>query len=133
MSQLLTLSRAARLIGVTRAELQQRIKAGELASFDGMVTTEDLLRLFPQAQLEDQGMFERMALIREEAFGKRVRERALPSPQVLAERLYTQSRELADLRAHLSRYHALVVELRGRVEALAEKSPGDAGAALSDL
>ncbi|HSD60746.1 MAG TPA: 2Fe-2S iron-sulfur cluster-binding protein [Burkholderiales bacterium] len=133
MSQLLTLSRAARLIGVTRAELQQRIKAGALASFDGMVATEDLLRLYPQAQLEDQGLFERMAMIRDEAFGKRVRERALPSPQVLAERLYTQGRELADLRAHLSRYHTLVVELRGRMEALAGTSPADAGTALSDL
>lgn len=120
-------------MGVSRAELQQRIKEGALASFDGMVTTEDLLRLYPRARLEDQGLFERVAMIREEAFGKRVRERALPSPQVLAERLYTQSRELADLRAHLGRYHALVVELRERLETLAARPAADAGAALAGL
>ncbi|HEX6828105.1 MAG TPA: 2Fe-2S iron-sulfur cluster-binding protein, partial [Burkholderiales bacterium] len=90
-------------------------------------------RLYPRARLEDQGLLERVAMIRDEAFGKRVRERALPSPQVLAERLYTQSRELADLRAHLSRYHALVVELAERVGALADKPPAETGAALAGL
>ncbi|HET9701062.1 MAG TPA: 2Fe-2S iron-sulfur cluster-binding protein [Burkholderiales bacterium] len=133
MAQLLTLSRAARLIGATRAELQKRIKAGELTSFDGMVSTDDLLRLYPEARLEDQGLFERVAMIREEAFGKRVRERALPNPQVLAERLFTQSRELADLRAHLSRYHALVMELRERLEALKAAPPADAGTRIGEL
>jgi CDP-4-dehydro-6-deoxyglucose reductase len=133
MPQLLTLSRAARLIGTTRAELQGRIKSGELPSFDGMVSTEDLLRIYPQARLEDPGVFERVAMIREEAFGKRVRERALPSPQVLAERLYTQGRELADLRTHLSRYHALLVDLRGKLEALADDPAPIGGSALQEL
>ena len=37
MSQLLTLSRAARLIRVTRGALLKHIKNGELQTFDGMV------------------------------------------------------------------------------------------------
>lgn len=116
MSQLLTLSRAARLIGVSRAVLQKRIKEGELASFDGMVTTEDLLKAYPSARLEDDAMLERLTVLKEEAFGKRVRERALPNALVLAERLFEQSRELADVRTHLQRYHAMVTRLQERIE-----------------
>jgi hypothetical protein len=53
MSQLLTLSAAARLIGVRRGALQSKIRSGELATFEGMVSAEDLQRVFPQAKLED--------------------------------------------------------------------------------
>ena len=58
MPQLLTLSRAAHLTGVSRAALQKRVREGELPSFDGMVSTDDLLSLFPDTCLEDAGAFE---------------------------------------------------------------------------
>jgi len=37
MSQWLTLSRAAHLLAISRAELQDRIRTGDLASFDGKI------------------------------------------------------------------------------------------------
>jgi CDP-4-dehydro-6-deoxyglucose reductase len=112
MRQLLSLSRAARLVGVARGALQQKIRSGELTSFDGMVSGDDLLRIYPETKLASDAGFERVAKIREEAFGKRVREHMLPGKDILAQRLFEQSRELADLRAHLQRYHAMVVQLR---------------------
>jgi CDP-4-dehydro-6-deoxyglucose reductase, E3 len=115
MRQLLSLSRAARLVGVARGALQQKVQSGELRSFDGMVSGDDLLQLYPEIKLESDVGFERVAKIREEAFGKRVRERMLPSQEILAQRLFEQSRELADMRAHLQRYHAMVVQLRERL------------------
>jgi len=133
MAQLLTLSRAARLIGVTRSALQSKIKLGELASFDGMVTTEDLLKAYPAARLEDDAMLERLTTLKEEAFGKRVRERALPNALVLAERLFEQSRELADLRTHLQRYHAMVTRLQDRIEDESASAAEDARAVLGRL
>ena len=42
MSQWLTLSRAAHILGISRVTLQKRIREGELPSFDGMVDAEDL-------------------------------------------------------------------------------------------
>jgi CDP-4-dehydro-6-deoxyglucose reductase len=122
MAQWLTLWRAAQLVGVSRTVLQKMIRAGELYSNEGMVSTEELLRLYPQARLEDSGDFERVTRIKEEAFGKRLRERVLPSQEVLAQRLFAQSQELADLRRHLQRYHALVVELQAYVKTLFEQS-----------
>ena len=71
-------------------------------------------------------MLERVQQIRDEAFGKRVRERLLPSQEVMAQRLFAQSQELADLRKHLQRYHALVIELQQRVRQLAVEQPEDA-------
>ena len=53
MSQLLSLSRAARLVGVNRSELQKRVKQGDLTAFDGMVTVDNLLASYPGVQLED--------------------------------------------------------------------------------
>jgi len=86
------------------------IRAGELAQFDGLVEIDELLRAFPQASLEDSGAFERVARIREESFGRRVREHVLPSPEILSQRLFTQSQELAEMRRHLQAYHVLVTE-----------------------
>ncbi len=113
MSHRVTVWRAAQLVGVSRSALQQRVRAGELAlADDGLVSTDALLRLYPQARLEESGLLEHVAALKDAAFGRRVRERVLPSQEVLAQRLFAQSQELADLRRHLQHYHALVVELR---------------------
>lgn len=120
MTQLLTLSRAAHLIGVSRGSLQEKIRNGELAAYDGLVASEELLRVFPDMQLEVSGAFERVTQIKEQAFGKRVRQRMLPSQEVLAQRLFAQSQELDSLRRHLARYHGMVEALRGRIESLGE-------------
>lgn len=132
MSQWLTLSRAARLIGVSRGALQRHVRDGELATNDGMVSTEGLIRLYPQFSLEESGAFERVARLKEEAFGRRVQERVLPPQEVLAQRLFAQSRELADARRHLSRYHDLVVALQARLDALAAGAPRPEIDALRD-
>lgn len=119
MSHWLTVWRAAQLVGVARGVLQQQVRDGELALDDGRVSTEKLLRLYPSAQLEESGLLERVTQIKSEAFGKRVRERLLPSQEVLAQRLFGQSQELADVRRHLQRYHSLVVALQERIHDLA--------------
>jgi CDP-4-dehydro-6-deoxyglucose reductase len=131
MSRPLTVSRAAHLIGATRAELQKHIASGALPSHDGMVTTDDLLRLYPDTRLEDTGAFERIAKIREEAFGKRVRERVLPNQEVLAQRLAAQSEELADVRRHLAHYHDLVGALRELIDGMQGASPSEQLAELA--
>lgn len=117
MPQLLNLSRAARLVGVTRVALQKKIKDGILASFDGMVAAEDLLRVYPDIQFEDNTAFERVAQIKEKAFGKRVFERSLPDKEVLAARLAGLSRELAETQVSLNQYRAIVEGLEQQLKA----------------
>jgi CDP-4-dehydro-6-deoxyglucose reductase len=106
MPRYLTLSRAARLVGVRRGALQAKIRSGELAAFEGMVSEEDLLRAYPEAQLEDNAVLERLEAIKEAAFARRVRERVLPSAEVLMARL-----------AELEHYRIIVQELQARLRA----------------
>ena len=125
MTHQLTVWRAAQLLGVARGVLQQQVRDGALALNDGLLGVDALLKLYPQAQLEESGLLERVAQIRDEAFGKRVRERMLPSQEVLAQRLFAQTQELADVRKHLQRYHALVIALQKQARARVLEHPGD--------
>ena len=113
--QLLTLSRAARLVGITRGALQSRIKAGELAAFEGMVSAEDLLRAYPETRLDDNTAFERFAQIKDNAFSRRVREHVLPKPEVLVARLTDMSRRLAQSEAGLDYYRSIVEHLQTKL------------------
>jgi len=119
----MTLSRAAHLIGTTRAALQRKIRDVEISSHDGMVSTDDLRRAYPEFNLEDSGAFERVTRIKEESFGRRVHERILPRAEVLAQRLFVQGQELADLRRHLRHYHDLIVGLQQHLNELAGAGP----------
>ncbi|MEO8124963.1 MAG: hypothetical protein ABI633_13025, partial [Burkholderiales bacterium] len=70
MAQWVTVWRAAQLVGVPRGVLQRRVQTGEIVVADGLVSTEQLLNLYPQTEIEASGMFERVTKIREEAFGR---------------------------------------------------------------
>ncbi|PKO73972.1 MAG: flavodoxin oxidoreductase, partial [Betaproteobacteria bacterium HGW-Betaproteobacteria-15] len=73
MSHWLTIWRAAQLVGVSRGTLQQQVRSGAMVLTEGLVSTDELLRLYPGVQLEESGLLERVAHIRDEAFGKRLR------------------------------------------------------------
>ncbi len=125
MSDVLSLTRAARLIGVTRTELQKKIQNGELPAFDGTVRVGDLLACYPDAQLEDDAEARRIASIKERAFGKRVFERALPEPEVLAARITELGTALARSQAQVKALHALLGKLWDKLEAAQHLTPND--------
>jgi len=122
MTRSLSLTRAARLTGVTRAELQSRIKRGEMVSHDGMITVGELLACYPDAKLEDTAETQRIAQIKERAFGKRVFERALPEPEVLAARLTELSKTLAASQAQVDSFKALLGRLWDKLDSTPEIS-----------
>jgi CDP-4-dehydro-6-deoxyglucose reductase len=123
MSRLLTLSRAARLVGVRRGELQSRIRSGELAAFEGMVSADDLLQAYPDAKLEDNAGLERFDAIKDAAFSRRMRERLLPSTEVLVARLAELGRERAQVQTQLEHYRGIVEQL----QAMLRETPDAAG------
>ena len=128
MAHRMSLSRAAHLVGVHRSTLQKMIGEGKLAAAEGMITAQELLRAFPQVNLEASGGIEWVNRIKEESFGRRVRERMLPSQEILAQRLFSQGLELADLRRTVQRYHALVEELGGLLREGFQGHPAQPGA-----
>lgn len=125
MARWVSIWRAAQLAGVPRAELQRHVRAGEIEESEGLVSTQSLLALYPQLQLEPSGLAERVTQIRDESFGRRVRERLLPTQEVLAQRLFRHAQDLADAQRHLQRYHELLVGVRETVRQFLRELGGD--------
>ncbi|MBI5330124.1 MAG: 2Fe-2S iron-sulfur cluster binding domain-containing protein [Betaproteobacteria bacterium] len=120
MSHYLPLSRVARLVGQSRSALQRLIHDGQLATFDGMVDMNELLRVFPDVQWEEDGEFRRVEEIKANAFRKRVLDRVLPDKEVLAERLYEVGKEFAAAKALLLHYDEVFRFLADKLEDVAE-------------
>ena len=133
MSEMLSLTRAARLIGVTRTEFQKKIRSGELISHDGMVTVENLLNCYPDAQLEDTAESRRVAQIKERAFGKRVFERALPDAEVLAARVTELSKTLANRQEQVKHFNALMEKLWDKLAEIEPRLNSESRMTIEDL
>ncbi len=126
MPQLLSLSRAARLAGVTRAELQRRIRHGELTTFEGEIDIVDLLRVYPSVSLEKTGKLEQVERIKAEALPRsHDGDTALPTPEVLLARIKSLGEALARKAAQADAQAALLEELRTRLAA--NGRPDDSG------
>jgi CDP-4-dehydro-6-deoxyglucose reductase len=120
----LSLSRAARLAGVTRSELQRRIRRGEIATFEGSVAVSDLLRAFPAVSLADDAALERVERIKSNALPKTEgHDAALPEPQVLVARLRAMSKTLVERMSALSAAEDLLAQIGERLELLADAPP----------
>ena len=119
MAQLISLSRAARLVGVKRATLQKQIRAGELHTFEGELDLSEILKLYPQTDVDNSGMIERADRIIEQALGKLGPDSStLPEPEVLAARVTGLSHELGTARARVNRYTRLMNQLQDKIDQL---------------
>ncbi|MCU0833604.1 MAG: 2Fe-2S iron-sulfur cluster-binding protein [Chromatiaceae bacterium] len=122
MPQLLSLSRAARLADVSRAELQKRIRRGELETFEGQIDISDLLRVYPQVSLDRNDAFERVERIKADAVPRsHEADTVLPSPRVLVSRLRSLSDVLVAKAAALDAAERLLDEVAGRIAQLAQR------------
>ena len=105
MDRYLSISRAARLVGVKRGTLQKRIQAGDIVTFEGTLFIDDLLKLYPKTQLVDNTMLERSKAIKDNAVGKYVHELAvLPSTEVLTARIRKLGHELHESQLLAKKY-----------------------------
>ncbi|MGB5304731.1 MAG: ferredoxin, partial [Gammaproteobacteria bacterium] len=119
MPRLITLSRAARLVGVKRGALQKKIRAGELRTFEGEILLGDLLHVFPQTRVEDTTMLERVEHIMEQAVNKAIRtDEGAPNPDTLTARILALGQELAQARQAARHFAQLVNELEKKFQAV---------------
>ncbi|MHB1950843.1 MAG: 2Fe-2S iron-sulfur cluster-binding protein [Acidiferrobacteraceae bacterium] len=133
MPDLLSLTRAARLVGVTRGMLQKKIRQGELVAFEGKVGVRELAAAYPAARIEDDSALERFTQIKDDAFARRVRERLLPDPEVLIARLETLTRELVSVKSDLEHQRALLRSVSAKILAVDDTDMAGMGRALSAL
>ena len=134
MARLISLSRAARLVGVKRTTLQQRIQAGELHTFEGELDLTELLRVYPQTRVEDSAMLERADRMIERALTRVVRDQNdLPDAEVLATRVAALSHELGETTYRMRRYDVLIEQLRDYLRKLATANDAPDYAAVNAL
>lgn len=135
MPRLLTVSRAARLVGVSRGTLQKQIQDGELPSFEGQVDIDDLTRAYPQVQLEDNAVMEKIENIIDNALkrarGDKLRKLLAPDLSTLAARVASLSKELARTK-HLNQWlNEVIKETQEQIQEIEQTTnPGPALASL---
>jgi CDP-4-dehydro-6-deoxyglucose reductase len=70
MNDRLTLSRAARLADMLRGDMQARIKQLGIETFEGSISHADLLKAYPDIELDSDPELERVAEIKRHAFAR---------------------------------------------------------------
>jgi len=133
MRHLLPLSRVAKLVGQPRHALQEMIRTGTLATFDGLVELDELLRAFPEVKWDDDAEFRRVTEIKDKAFAKRVRERALPDKDVLVARLNELGDDYAAAKALLLHYGNVMNWLDEKIDEIEENASAETHHALHTL
>ena len=112
MQQFLSLSRAARLAGVTRGELQKRIREEDVKTFEGKLTVELLLTLYPHIDFDSDPVLERVQKIKTETRPKsHYSDGWIPEPEVLMTRLKQFQHTLVQTKAALNSAELLMQEI----------------------
>jgi CDP-4-dehydro-6-deoxyglucose reductase len=125
MAKRISLSRAARLVGVKRGVLQQQIRAGELKTFEGEIVLTDLLQAYPNAEIEDSSMLERVEQIMEQATFVNAESIARkPDNVALTARIMSLSESLSRQKRLLGRYQQFTDALRAEIKQQANESDG---------
>ena len=120
MDRLLSLSQAARMVGVPRRLLQQHIQEGRIAAFEGHIRMSELLKAYPEADSDRSGMVEKVARIREAALFKANRD-TRPDVDHLSSELQRARVEIASLQDEIASYRELAAETEERLLSLQEQ------------
>ena len=109
MDRHLSLSQAARLIGVKRTDVQKKIQENKLKVMEGTVVLSDLMKAFPDAQYEDNTMLEKMEKFMQDAVHKMAQsEREGSHIDALSRRLLKINQELANERNRANHMEELI-------------------------
>jgi len=111
MARLLTLAKAARLLGITRTALQREIRDGKIDTFEGQILVTELERAYPSIDLDRSAMVERARFIKDNALSRRGQGKELSDPERLQERVAKLQNDLAAANIQLRWYAEILEEL----------------------
>lgn len=120
MDRLLSLSQAARMVGVRRSTLQRHIQEGRLNTFEGELRMSELLKVFPEVNPDQSGMMEKMRRIQLSALFKPAPEN-LPDAETLSAEVHRLRLELGEARVEVERYRNLTEELKDHLYTMQEQ------------
>ena len=126
MPRLVSLSRAAKLVGISRGAMQKKVHDLEFESFEGQVSLDDIERIFPNAEIEDNHIIEDLEKIVEQALkrahGTKLAKLLAPDPHTLALRLQSITKEHARTKEQVKHLTQLLTELQSQFKSLSETS-----------
>ncbi len=115
MEHRLNLAKAAKLAGISRRQIQQDIKQGKLDVFEGDVTVESLLKLYPDTRLDNERELQRVARIQQQAVHKAF-SGIEPSRQSLRHQVNRLQIRLQEAEFRIGEYERLLTESKARLE-----------------
>lgn len=125
MARLLSASRAASIVGVPRGIIQKHIQNGELISFEGKVKLSQLVKLYPDSQIEKDDMSEKIegfiANALKRARYAKFQQLVTPDTTTLAARIASISKELSDTKSELYHHQQLFTKLQEHLNNEPEK------------
>jgi len=133
MTRYVGVAKAARLLGVSRDNLQQLIRRGDLLTFEGQVDLEDLKKRFPALALENSAMVERTEIIRDTAYAKRIQDTLSPSKEDLLSQIRRLQVELSIARVKQISYRNLFAELLDKLSELQNRSDSSQQTMIDEL
>ncbi len=104
------LARAAKLLGITRAALQEEVAAGRIVTFEGKVDETHLHETYPTLELRRDTMLDQVEAIKEAAL-QRLEERLWSEEEVLAARIGHLERKLTIANRELYWYASTLDEI----------------------
>lgn len=126
MSRLVSLSRAAKLVGLSRGALQRRVHDLELQSFEGQVKLDDIEKMFPDAEIEDNHLIEDLEKIIEQALhkahGAKLAQLLAPDSKTLATRLHAITKEHVKAKSQVNKFTQLFSDLESKISELSKTS-----------
>ena len=131
MRRLVSVARAARVIGVGRGELQGQIRRGELPTFEGQIDLDLLQDLYPTVRLEHSVAVERVRHIKETAFGRRVVDAVLVEEEMQAHKARRLQRDLDIERLKVRHHEDLVSDLGKQLNILQQQATREQALTIS--
>lgn len=111
MAKYVGVAKAAKILGISRARLQELIRNGDLETFEGQVEIEQLRKNFPAMAFGEPDINERTQIIKESAYGNRLQQLVKPSAEVLEAKVRRLSVDLNVERTKARDYQDIIEAL----------------------
>jgi len=112
MNERITVSKAAKLLDITRSELRKRLAAAQIETFEGEVDLEQVRCIAPDLKLADQEIIERVKYLRNDT-SKAPRDDSVQSIHDLQSEVRKLSAQLS-VESQMAQHYRDIVEELGR-------------------
>ena len=117
MEHYLNIAAAAKMVGISRRQIQKEIKAGNLDVFEGDVSVSSLRSFYPGVKLVNERELDRVERIQRNALLK-IQADSIPSERIMADQINKLQTRLQEAEQRVMEYENLLLEGKKRLEAM---------------